>query len=210
MTYILDLDHTLLDTNAFKRALEASLAPLGVSREQFQETYAATVSAVEGHYDYTIAGHAKQLASVCHIEESEAMTNLAGALDQLPRFLYPDSLPFLTAIQTRGLPCVLLTFGNALFQEEKVRRLGIAHFFDKLIFTEERKDRISFSFSDDEREWVFVNDNPIEIHALAERFPQARMIRIQRPGAKTFSVEADVLELVKYSSLSEVEVLLIK
>lgn len=203
MTYILDLDHTLLDTNAFKRTLEESLAPLGISREQFQSTYVATVSAVAGRYDYTIAGHAKTLHEQCGIDEAAAIENLSGALDRLPHFLYPDSLPFLETLRDHGLSCILLTMGNAAFQEEKVRRLGIAPFFEQLVFTEEKKDRISLSLPDDPSKWIFVNDNPAEIRGLALRFPEAKMVRIKRVGAKTFPPEDDLPGIPTFPSLAE-------
>ena len=187
MIYILDLDHTLLDTTAFKKALEESLVPLGISPEQFQETYAATTSGIAGKYDYTIERHAAQLHERCGVDEQAARERLSGALDRLPDFLFADSLPFLELLNEKSETCVLLTLGNSVFQEEKVRRLGIGKYFFNMIFTEEKKDTVTLDLPEGPAAWVFINDNPIEIRGLQTRFPEARMIRIKRPGGKSFS-----------------------
>jgi methionine salvage enolase-phosphatase E1 len=52
-------------------------------------------------------------------------------------------------------------------------------------------------------EWVFINDNPIELRALAERYPEARMIRITRPDGKKFPGE-DLRDVPTFTTLEEV------
>ncbi len=203
MIVILDLDYTLLDTAALKRALEESMLPLGVASAQFQETYSATAQATPGKYDYSIKGHARLLHERFGIDEAAALARLTSALDMLPSALYPDSAPFLEALTHERIPMALLTLGNPRFQEEKVAKLGIAKHFSHLFFTDGSKAEIRLDLPEPSGEWVFINDNPAELRDLSVRYPDAAMIRIRRPGGKEFPPDEEALEFPRISLLGE-------
>lgn len=205
MTVILDLDYTLLDTTKFKEAMEESVAPFGVTKEQFRTTYAATVAAIAGQYDYDFARHAKLLQEISGADEAELRRALEGALERLPAFLYEDSIAFLESLKDSGAHVALLTFGNAGFQEEKVRRLGIEVYFDECIYTQTGKHTVEYSFPGNEESWVFINDNPKEIRSLMELFPKSTMLRVKRENGKTFAAEDDALAVPTFATLAKLQ-----
>lgn len=207
MTVILDLDYTLLDGMALKQGMCTALAPLGVSQEQCATTYAATVAAVPNAYDYDPARHAALLAGATGVAESDLQRALQDVFADLRPYLYPDSLPFLEFLKGTGATLVLLTLGNALHQQEKVRHAGIEDYFAEFVYAEAEKHTLPLMFAGDEQEWLFINDNPAELLALAERFPRASMLRVKRANAKTFAddLEARAAALVTFPSLAAMQ-----
>lgn len=203
MHIILDLDHTLLDSVALKRKLEESIAPLGVTPEQFRDTYRATTAAIEEQYDYDIARHAQLLHEACGVDAEEVARRLHATLEGLPALVYPDSIPFLDFLRERGTPISLLTYGNATFQQEKVWLLGIASYFKNMIFTEKGKETAELHLSEPDKEWMFINDNPNEMRTLQERFPESTMLRIKRADGKQFPTEEDTLDVPTFATLDD-------
>lgn len=203
MLAILDLDYTLLDTTAFKRALTASLEPLGVTTDQFFETYGVVAHAIPGQHGYSFEAQAKLLHEKYGYDEAEGLRRLTSVYEILPSFLYPDSLPFLKFLKEKHVPAVLFTWANPEHQEAKVKGLGIGSYLTKVVITSEAKGTADLELSEPQGEWVFINDNPNEIRALAARYPEARMIRIKRADGKKFPPEEDVLDVPTFSTLEE-------
>ncbi len=204
MLVILDLDYTLLDTSAFKRALTASLEPLGVSSDEFFETYGIVAHAIPGKHGYSFEAQAKVLHEKYGYDEAEVLKRLTSVYDILPSFLYPDSVPFLEFLKERGIPAVLFTWANPEHQQAKVRSLGVEELLAGVIITSEAKESAELDLAAPEREWVFINDNPHELCDLALRYPQAKMIRITRPDGKTFPPEDDVPGVPTFKTLDDV------
>lgn len=204
MLLILDLDYTLLDTTAFKKALTASLDPLGVTHEQFYDTYGTVAHAIPGRHSYSFEAQAKFLHEKYGFDEVEVLRRLTSVYDILPRFLYPDTVPFLALLKEKGISAVLFTWANPTHQEAKVKNLGIESYLSKVIITSEDKGTAELDLPDPESAWVFVNDNPNEIRALAARYPESQMIRIVRAYGKTFPPEEDVLDVPTFSTLDDV------
>lgn len=208
MLVILDLDYTLLDTTAFKRALIASLEPMGVSSDEFFETYGIVAHAIPGKHGYSFEAQAKVLHEKYGYDEAEVLKRLTSVYDILPSFLYPDSTPFLEFLKEKGIPAVLFTWANPEHQEAKVKNLRIEQYLSKIIITNEAKGTAELDLGVPESEWVFINDNPRELRDLAARYPAARMIRIVRPDGKKFSPEEDMLDVPTFESFERVKLLL--
>ena len=205
MLAILDLDYTLLDTTAFKRALTASLEPMGVTNDEFYETYGAVAHAVPGEHRYSFESQAKLLREKYGYDEAEILKRLSSVYAILPSFLYPDTLPFLEFLSAQKIPAVLFTWANPEHQQAKVKGLGIEKFLAKVVITSEAKGTAELELSAPQSEWVFLNDNPNEIRALAARYPESRAIRIKRPDGKKFPPEEDVLDVPTFATLSEAQ-----
>lgn len=205
MVVILDLDYTLLDTAAFRNALGASLEAHGISPAQFWETF-GMIAGLSDATSYSIERHARVLHEQTGVAAAIAEDALHKAFDALPGMLYHDSQAFLDLLRSKGIPTVLLTFGNTAFQREKVRRAGIEGYFAHAIYTEEAKESIELGLSEFTGEPLFINDNPNELRALMVRYPAARMVRIKRPEGKTFPPEEDVLDVPTFASLEEAQI----
>ncbi len=205
MLVVLDLDYTLLDTAAFRRALESSLEAHSISPAQFWETF-GMIAGLSDATSYSIERHARVLHEQTGVVAAVAEEALQKTFDALPGMLYHDSQAFLDLLRSREITTVLLTFGNTAFQHEKVKRAGIEGYFAHAIYTEEAKESIELGLSEFSGDPVFINDNPNELRALALRYPEARMIRIKRPDGKTFPPEEDVLDVPTFASLEEAQI----
>jgi FMN phosphatase YigB (HAD superfamily) len=203
MLVILDLDYTLLDTTAFKKGLTASLESLGVTNDQFVETYNAVAHAVPGQHEYSFERQAHLLHERYGYDIEEVLRRLTDTYKILPDYLYPDTLPFLKLLKQKGIYAALFTWANPDHQEAKLRHLGIEHYLSKVIITSGAKGAAELELPAPVSEWVFINDNPIELRALAERYPEARMIRITRPDGKKFPGE-DLRDVPTFTTLEEV------
>lgn len=204
MLVILDLDYTLLDTTAFKRALTASLEPLGVTTDQFYDTYGTVAHAVPGQHRYSFEAQAKLLHEKFGYSEADVLTRLQSVYEILPSFLYPDSVPFMQSLVAKHIPAVLFTWANPEHQAAKVKSLGIEQYLAQVIITSEDKGTAELDLPAPQSEWVFINDNPNELRALAARYPHATMIRITRPDGKKFPPEEDVLDVPTFATLAAV------
>lgn len=204
MLAILDLDYTLLDTTAFKRALTASLEPLGISSDEFYETYGTVAHAIPGQHGYSFEAQARLLREKYGHDELEVFKRLSSVYDILPSFLYPDSIPFLELLKEKGIPAVLFTWANPEHQAAKVKHLHIEPYLAKVIITSEDKGAAALDLDAPESAWVFINDNPRELRSLAARYPGATMIRIVRPDGKQFPPEEGAPDVPTFATLDEV------
>ncbi len=204
MLLILDLDYTLLDTTAFKKALTASLEPLGVTQDQFYDTYGTVSHAIPGQHSYSFEAQAQLLREKYGFDEREVVARLTSVYDILPTFLYPDVMPFLVLLKGKHIPATLFTWANPTHQEAKVKNLGIEPYLSKVIITSEDKGTAELDLPGPASAWVFVNDNPNEIRALAARYPASQMIRIKRADGKAFPPEEDVLDVPTFTTLDDV------
>lgn len=181
---ILDLDYTLLNTATFKNAMGQSVADLGISDALFWKTYEETVRAIPGQYDYDVDRHVALLKSYVNRPLDEAVDRIIAVMNDMRAHLYPDALPFLTFLQEHGVAVALVTLGNKRWQEEKIRQLDIAGFFDNIISTEQPKENLKLAFLESEESWLFIDDSPKELHSWKALYPRATFAHIRRAEGK--------------------------
>jgi FMN phosphatase YigB (HAD superfamily) len=181
---IFDLDHTILDTRSFDRALGETLRPFGLSYEQYKEAYKATVTRIPGEYDFSI--HAfLDVAIARHPELAEHRSEIGLALDRtlgdVGMHLFPGSGALLESIRPHVDTLTLLTKGNRAWQEAKVNSSGIAPMFDRHVYVADNKvDMLEHLIIDGERT-AFVNDNPEENMGIRTRYPGLTLIHVEGP-----------------------------
>jgi hypothetical protein len=181
---IFDLDHTILDTRSFDRAIGDVLARFGLSYEQYKEAYAATVSRVPGTYDFSVPAFLDILAAR-HPKLSGHRAGIAEgmerALDGVMAHLFPGIGELLEALRPHVDELTLLTKGNREWQAAKVERSGVAQVFDRHVYVEGSKaDELEGLISRDHRT-VFVNDNPEENMEIRRRFPELILLHVHGP-----------------------------
>ena len=191
MLIVLDVDYTLLDTTAFKQAMQDAVKPFEISEELFEKTYQRVVSMVPNEYNYDVEQHARFLAQQSSASVFDVVTALQGVIDRTQSFLFPDVADTIEQWNSEGHIQVIFTRGNPDWQEQKIVKTGLLRFFDDIFCIADEKHNIRLKYNIPESDWVFINDSPKEIVAFERQHPKARLIRIARKKGKHFSDEEE-------------------
>ncbi|MFA5995669.1 MAG: HAD family hydrolase [Patescibacteria group bacterium] len=168
-TVIIDLDHTLLDTTRFKQALAKSL---GLSTAKWDEIYEQFVA------DNGLFSPTDFLAGA----STEQRNQFYKTLNQLPSFLYPDSLTFLDRVLKQHWQVIILTFGDKPWQQLKLKHLPLPKVV-RTITTDLSKHLIIKDLLDTKKT-IVIDDNAKELDAIKRAYPEIITYWMQRPNGK--------------------------
>lgn len=189
MRWIVDLDHTLVDTDRFKADLAASFAACGVVQDQFWATLKASYAKPPQVGMHGIAKHLTLLGSAATgvapadvLRELTARTRARGA-----GLLYPDVLPVLQRLVARGDTVHVVTLGDPDEQRLKFEASGLAAVCASYVSTTEPnpalgKAPLVAALVGDGAGAMSVNDSPSETLAVAAKCTKLRHFLIRRPG----------------------------
>ena len=175
--YIIDFDDTLFDTHAFKEARLKALKKIGVSPALFWTTYKNARTNSNGVFTYSDKRHAEILVSE-GFDEDEVWKSLNKVTSKIKDFLIEDTEEFLQALKKLGQPMILLSLGDAEYQELKVKGCGIEKYFDRVFFVNETKEQTLkelFNVVHDENIWL-INDKVDESQQLKISFPDLQIV----------------------------------
>lgn len=170
---ILDLDHTLLNTSAFKNDLVKSL---GLTEIQWDNAYNKFVE------DYSVF-HPKDLL---HGVDSKVKDAFYKVVENTRRYLYPDSLTFINSALNNGWNVTILTYGQVDWQQQKLEAIN----FPKEVVlhpTDEPKVKALQNYIGDVT--VVIDDNALEIDAVKATYPEITGIWMKRPEGKYRNTE---------------------
>lgn len=137
LTIYIDLDHTLIDTDAYKDELARSLRPFGVTRAKFFADYKAV--RMQG---FAIGPLIKRLIRD-EAKQKVARAALLRASRTAGLFLYPDVLPFLRAMRRKNVRLILYSWGDRAFQNLKLKSMPrLTSFFRRIMITEDPKKQL--------------------------------------------------------------------
>ncbi|MBP9731988.1 MAG: HAD family hydrolase [Candidatus Magasanikbacteria bacterium] len=176
--FVIDFDDTLFNTHAFKQARIADLVATGVSEKDYQETYLEAMKKND-LFSYSNERHAELLALRGYTKEKvfAALQETTGS--RLREFLFPDTVEFVRKLKDTGSAVVLLSLGEASFQELKVKGSGIADYFDRMFMVQESKEFIIqelIAVGEKEEEMWFINDKVGETLLIKNRFPNLQAV----------------------------------
>ena len=174
----LDFDRTLFNTDAFFTDLKKIIGSR-ISQSLFQKYYDKTI--IKGFNPYNILEEIKKDTS---INISETKKELDKFMNDLNRYVFEDTIPFLEKIK-KNYEINLFTYGDLSFQKMKVMHTNIypfiSHFMDTLDNKSENKN-INYLES------IFIDDNPMVIDDLYQKHPK-QLIRIRRKNVKYSDID---------------------
>lgn len=163
-TLILDLDHTVLNTTAFKTALANSLE---ISQTDWDRAYEQFVR------DNGMFRPDDFLRGVTPAQRHAFET----VLKTMRQFLFPDVLPFVRVAHEAGYRLVLLTFGDAHWQKKKVHALHLPKYIHT-VFTEGHKVESLAEYV--EHDTLVVDDKANELEAFHQLWPNMTLYWMKR------------------------------
>ncbi len=200
---IIDFDDTLFDTVSLKEALLALFARFGVSTEKFWETYKISYT----QNDLASYNLWRHIDVVCQqFPNLDKKLMLASAKEILlngKKYLLDGAEDFLRGLRGLGVPLILLSLGDAEWQKEKVDSVGVAVFFNEIIFTGRKKIDVTQSLIKDAiGDIIFINDKIAETQEIAALADQIKpMVRVKKGvGASDYEKSG----LLFFSNFSEI------
>ncbi|HAZ28331.1 MAG TPA: hypothetical protein DCY48_00965 [Candidatus Magasanikbacteria bacterium] len=203
---IIDFDDTLFDTEQFKEARLEAVEHLGVSEQEFWETYRIARNSPDGAFTYSNERHAAVLAERGYSEKEVLFVLEQTTGEHVYEFLFSDTIPFLDFLKHTRERMILLSLGNPGFQKLKTDGSGVSAYFDTVIMVHDTKRHVlrellrAVPASDSV--W-FINDKVDETKQLLSLFPELRPILKQ---SRRFP-ESDYAEsgLPYFETLTEIQ-----
>lgn len=183
-TIIFDLDHTLFDTESFKRDIFELFKQAGISDAEILATYGRLLEQNNGNYDPLF--HAEECGNV---PVRDAV--LAFMESSLEKYLQRGVTETLSHLKNDGHRLVLLTKGHVHIQEKKVRNAGIFEYFDEIDVQPTLKEEFLKKLQSGDCVY-FINDNWKETDRIRKMFPEIEYILFVRPDASRFYNIADI------------------
>lgn len=134
MLIIFDLDYTLLDTKNFKTGLAKAL---GLAADEFNDSYKKYFK--DRAMPYNVEKHIEYLGSGTVETGAARKERLKDFFLEIDKYLFADAENALKKLKLGGHKLLLLTFGDADWQKQKVDNLKIKKYFDEIIYTNKGK-----------------------------------------------------------------------
>lgn len=175
---IIDLDHTLLDTTAFKAALAKSLQ---LSESQWDTAYEHYVQ------DYGNFNPKDFLQGV----PSDQRNAFEAVMNKIQQFLYPDSLDFIQRQMAAGWDVTVLTFGDQQWQQQKLDHLELPNGVHAVATDQPKTEWLrQQNYQADDR-IVMIDDHATNIDEIKQQLPKAELYWMRRPNGKYQDVQPE-------------------
>ncbi len=176
---ILDLDDTLLNTDAMKDAMASSL---DLTREQWDTVYTNYV-ADNGKFDPE--GFLRGV-------DPDQRTAFDAVMRKLPLYLYPDSMPFIKKLLTNGWRVVILTQGDMEWQQTKVDHIHFPETVETRVTSEDKTQLIAEYL--DESKTILIDDRASVIDAAKQLHPDIYTYWMRRPAGAHRTPESTICD----------------
>ncbi len=171
MTYFLDFDRTLFDTDAYYLYLLEKPAVASIR--------AQLASVIASKRDQTLTGGSERVDVWDQVSALIHDGTLAFTPGELSQFVYEDAFDRLATI---GKDTVILTFGEKERQRVKVES-GLANTSVQAVHYLEEGTKAEFLRSletDISSDALFVDDRPVELEAMSVAFPNIALYEMRR------------------------------
>lgn len=203
MKIVFDLDYTLLDTVAFKKAL---VEATGVDEKEWKKAYDAAVESNRGLFEPSaFFAELTRRDLLTDDAATAARKRFDGVLATTDEYLYEEAKELVMALGKHDADVDLMTFGDASWQRAKVEHSGLARMFDDVLYAEKDKKEFIRGLGEGQDKVIVVNDNGKEMEEMAAAAPEHTYILkaggpkappkdLRLPTAETIGELAGLLE----------------
>lgn len=178
-----DLDYTLFDTRKLENEMWEVFSSYGVTHQDYDETYKQSLCTVSREYfDYSFEEHVDFLKQRGYNLDAKVVGELNNLLDK--NHLFADSLDFINFLKSISNKTILLTAGDAKFQEEKIKHSEIENLFDEVVILNGHKDEYLRPILQNGYKILFVNDSWRENVMIRKEFEHLSMVGIDGPHGR--------------------------
>lgn len=171
--FIIDFDGILFDTYQFAQDRMKVLAGFGIDKELYQKTYHEARNGISGFVSYSDKRHA-QILGIEGFDEEKIYKALSAITANAKKYVFDDAFIFLENLKKRDEELILLSLGDSMFQEEKIKNTSVHDFFERVFMVDDTKAHILkelFGTITEKKVW-FINDKVKETRDLIKEFPQ--------------------------------------
>ena len=183
---IIDFDGVLFDDRRFKKEYESLFRRAGIMHDLYDKTYRE--SKKKGHYDPRV--HIRlALGSVSNVAgaQKNLYARVMKFLDQSARFIYSDVKDFLAFVHKERIGVMVLSTGDAGFQQQKIFKSGIKDLLDDVIVIPEAS-KVSAITTILRREkpdsMMFIDDKFEVVQEIKRSLPSVYVIQMLRNAAE--------------------------
>lgn len=197
MNYYIDFDYTLFDTHAFREELYKILEKNGLDK-----TYLAMTPELKtnGQKLLNIKELFKSLATIKNIPVENFLNPLEELYSKCNELVYDDSIDFLKYLKTKGHKIYILSWGEKVFQKEKIFASKLNEYIDDVIYAEQLKYTLYINYEDG----IFIDDSVRDLEGLYNQKAK-KVFRIKRPNGKNSNKELNIKEILEFNSLKELK-----
>jgi hypothetical protein len=173
MTYFLDFDRTLFDTDSFTPTLLLNPACADIKDE--------IRALVETPRDHTIRGGLGRVETWEKLDRLCREGKLVFAPGELSRFVFPDVPEFL---HRHGTDSVILSYGHPAWIKSKVDSALAGLPIERIIYAKDREKGIALEplLANFPAPYVLVDDLATQLDSVKEHCPEISLYEIRRDG----------------------------
>jgi hypothetical protein len=172
----IDFDGTLFDTRCFKKGIFDVFKSLDFTEDQVLLTYKKACE----DYLYSPVEHLEGLQKIKKIDAKAVLSKVEELYEEVPSFLFEDSLGFLDGLNREKYEVILLTLGDEEFQKKKVGSSGVSEYFDKIYYCMDQKWIFLKSVVEIDEKFYIIDDRGDALFKILQDFTNSTPIEINR------------------------------
>lgn len=181
----IDFDNTLFDTRKLKDELFGVFKSFGFSEAEISLTYKKACE----DYIYSPSEHSDELYKIRQFDKKKAEFDLNDLYNNIPEYLFNDSIDFLKSLDRDKFEINLLTLGDLDFQKKKVDSSNISKYFDNIYYCKDQKWIFLKTLVEPSEKFYIIDDRGDALFEISKDFKLSSTIEISRAAKPLDNME---------------------
>lgn len=186
MRIFIDFDDVIFNTKKFREDLTVIFALYGISEEEYYNSYfdPNDKRPVKSH---DIEDQIERLKKIHSFDEKALRESVDNFMQDTSKYIFADVMIFADLHKNNRLS--ILSFGNKIFQEKKIRSSKIQKYIPNIIITDKTKsealaDVLKKQDILQKEKAFFLDDRVEQICDMKKKFPDLITILVKRPEGR--------------------------